>query len=55
MHHNGLREPIDDVSIRLVVNQGNSKATASSSDLLYIEKGSNKYIPIRKRACPTLV
>ena len=51
-HHNGLREPINDVSEILVVNQSNSKATASSSDLLFIEKGSNKYIPTVKRAVP---
>ena len=55
MHCNELREPIVDVSKRLVVNSSNSKATASSSDLLFIEKWSNKYIPIRKRACSTLV
>ncbi len=55
MHCYGLREPIDDVSTRLVVNQSNSKATASSSDLLFIEKGSNKYISIGNRAWSTLV
>jgi hypothetical protein len=51
-HPNGLREPLNDVSKRLVVNKCNSKATASSSDLLFIKKGSNKYIPTVKRAVP---
>ena len=39
MHHTGLREPIDDVNERLVVKQTNSKATESSSDLLFARKG----------------
>ncbi len=45
MHCTGLREPID-VSNRLVVNSSNSKATASSSDLLFIKnKGlTNTYL-----------
>ena len=38
-HHDGLREPIDDVNKRLVVKQTNSKATASISDLLFARKG----------------
>jgi hypothetical protein len=38
-HHNGLREPIDDVNEKLVVKQTNSKATASSSNLLFARKG----------------
>ena len=38
-HHNGLREPIDNVNKRLAVKQTNSKATTSSSDLLFTRKG----------------
>ncbi len=55
IHCNGPRDPIDNVSKRLVVHYSNSKATASSSDLLFIKKGSTKYMPIRKRACSTVV
>ncbi len=52
IHCNGLREPIDYVSNRLVVNQSNSKATASSSDLLFIKnKGlTNTYLSGRGHA-----
>ena len=35
MHHNGLREPRDYASERLVVKQTNSKANASSRNLLF--------------------
>ncbi len=39
-HHNGLKEPINDVNKRLVVKQTNSKATTSSSDLVpFTRKG----------------
>ena len=54
-HHNGLREPIDDVNKRLVVTQTNSKATASSSNLTFARKVSNNYIPTGKRACSMVV
>ena len=38
-HHNGLREPINNVNVRLVVKQTNSKVTTSSSDLPFYIKG----------------
>jgi hypothetical protein len=50
MHHNGLREPRDNASERLVVKYTNSKVTASSSDLLFSGKCVLKYIPTVKRA-----
>ncbi len=50
MHCNGLREPVNDVSNRLVVNLSNSKVTASSSDLLFNKGLTNTYLSGRGHA-----
>jgi len=56
-HLNGLSEPISDVSKRLLVKQKTIRVlldTGLSGDLLFIKKGSQKYIPTVKRAVPQL-
>jgi len=52
-HLTGLHESIDDASKGLLVKQKTIKVlldTGSSGDLLFISKGSQKYIPTIKRA-----
>jgi hypothetical protein len=52
---NGLSKPISDVSERLIVKQKNIRVlldTRLSGDLLFIKKGSQKYIPTVKWAVP---
>jgi hypothetical protein len=54
-HLGGFREPVNDASERLVVKQKTIRVlldTGSSGDLLFIAKGSQKYIPTLKRAVP---
>ncbi len=54
-HHGRLREPSSDASKRLVVKQKTIRVlldTGLSGDLLFIAKGSQKYIPTLKRAVP---
>jgi hypothetical protein len=54
-HHNGLSETISDTSKRLIVKQKTIRVlldTGSSGDLLFLRKGSQKYIPTLKRAVP---
>ncbi len=56
-HINGLREPVSNVSKRLIVKQKTIRVflnTGLSGDLLFIRKGSKKYIPTMKRAVPQL-
>jgi hypothetical protein len=53
--HNGLSESVSDTSERLIVKQKTIRVlldTGSSGDLLFIRKGSQKYIPTMKRAVP---
>jgi hypothetical protein len=53
MHHEGLSEPVSNVSKRLIVKGKTIRVlidTGSSGDLLFIRKGSHKYIPCVKRA-----
>jgi len=52
-HLKGLRESIDDASKGILVKQKTIRVlldTGSSGDLLFIKKGSQKYIPTMKRA-----
>jgi len=52
-HLKGLRESIGDASKGLLVKQKTTRVlldTGSSGDLLFIKKGSQKYIPTMKRA-----
>ena len=52
-HLKGLRESIDDASKGLLVKQKTIRVlldTGLSGDLLFIKKGSQKYIPTMKRA-----
>jgi hypothetical protein len=54
-HLKGLNEPLTDASKRLLVKQKTIRVfldTGSSGDLLFIRKGSQKYIPTMKRAVP---
>ncbi len=51
--HNGLSEIVSNTSERLIVKQKTIRVlldTGSSGDLLFIRKGSQKYIPTLKRA-----
>jgi hypothetical protein len=53
--HDGLSESVSDTSERLIVKQKTIRVlldTGSSGDLLFIRKGSQKYIPTMKRAVP---
>ena len=55
IHHKGLNEPRGNVSKGLIVKKKTIRVlldTGSSSDLLFIRKGSQKYIPCVKRAAP---
>ncbi len=54
-HLNGLSEPVSNVCKRLIVKQKTIRVllnTGSSGDLLFIRKGSQKYISTVKRAVP---
>jgi hypothetical protein len=54
-HLKQLYEPNNDASKRLLVKQKTIRVlldTGSSGDLLFIEKGSQTYIPTTKRAVP---
>jgi hypothetical protein len=54
-HPNELNESISDISERLIVKQKTIRVlldTGSSGDLLFVRKGSQKYIPTLKRAVP---
>ncbi len=54
-HQKGLNEPVNDVSKGLIVKKktiGVLLDTGSSGDLLFIRKGSQKYIPCVKRSAP---
>ncbi len=54
-HLGGFREPSSAASKRLIVKQQTIRVlldTGSSGDLLFIAKGSQKYIPTLKRAVP---
>jgi hypothetical protein len=56
-HLNGLSEPVSNVSKRLIVKQKTIRVlldTGSSGDLLFIKKGSKKYI-LNKEGCSTIV
>ncbi len=56
-HLNGLSKPVSNVSKKLIVKQKTIRVlldTGSRSDLLFIKKGSQKYIPTVKRAVPQL-
>jgi hypothetical protein len=52
---NELNESVSDISKRLLVKQKTIRVlldTGSSGDLLFVRKGSQKYIPTLKRAVP---
>ncbi len=52
---NELNESVSDISKRLIVKQKTIRVlldTGSSGDLLFVRKGSQKYIPTMKRAVP---
>ena len=54
-HHDDFSESISDTSERLIVKQKTIRVllnTGSSGDLLFVRKGSQKYIPTMKRAVP---
>ncbi len=54
-HLGGFREPASDASERLIVKQKTIRVlldTGLSGDLLFIAKGSQRYIPTLKRAVP---
>jgi len=54
-HPNELNESISDISERLIVKKKAIRVlldTGSSGDLLFVRKGSQKYIPTLKRAVP---
>ncbi len=56
-HHDDLSESVSNTSERLIVKQKTIRVlldTGSSSDLLFVRKGSQKYIPTIKRAVPQL-
>ncbi len=53
--HDGLNESVRDTSERLIVKQKTIRVlldTGLSGDLLFIKKGSQKYIPTMKRVVP---
>jgi hypothetical protein len=53
--HDGLSESVSNTSERLIVKQKTIRVlldTGSSGDLLFVRKGSQKYIPTMKRAVP---
>ena len=55
LHHKGLGKPTSDDSEGLIVKQKTIRVlldTGSSGDLLFIRKGSQKYIPCVKRTVP---
>ncbi len=55
LHQKGLNEPINDVSEGLIVKKKTIRVlldTGSSGNLLFIRKGSQKYIPCMKMAAP---
>ncbi len=57
LHQIGLNEPAKDASKGLIVKKKTIRVlldTGSSGDLLFIKKGSQKYIPRTKRAAPQL-
>ncbi len=57
LHQIGLNEPAKDASEGLIVKGNTIRVlldTGSSGDLLFIRKGSQKYIPYTKRAAPQL-
>jgi len=54
-HHDYLSESISDTSERLIIKQKTMWVlldTGSSGDRLFVQKGSQKYIPTMKRAVP---
>ncbi len=54
-HQKETQPPPEDTSERLIVKHKTIRVlldTGSSGDLLFLEKGSNKYIPIVSRAVP---
>jgi hypothetical protein len=54
-HHCGLSKPSSNASKRLIVKEETIRVlldTGSSGDILFIRKGSQKYIPTLKRAVP---
>jgi hypothetical protein len=54
---NELNESISDISERLIVKQKTIRVlldTGLSGDLLFVQKGSQKYMPTLKRAVPQL-
>jgi len=54
-HPNELNESISDISERLIVKQKTIRVlldTGSSGDVLFVQKGSQKYIPTLKRPVP---
>ncbi len=55
LHQIGLDEPTKDASKGLIVKKKTIRVlldTGSSGNLLFIRKGSLKYIPYTKRAAP---
>jgi hypothetical protein len=53
--HNGLSESVSNTSGRLIDKQKTIRVlldTGSSGDLLFVRKGSQKYIPTMKRVVP---
>jgi len=53
--HDDLSESVSNTSERLIVKQKTIRVlldTGSSGDLLFIQKGSQKYIPTMRRAVP---
>ncbi len=54
-HQKGLNEPVNNVSKGIIVKEKTIRVlldTGSSGDFLFIQKGSQKYIPCLKRAAP---
>jgi hypothetical protein len=52
---NGLSKPVSNVTERLIIKQKTIRVlldTGLSGDLIFIKKGSQKYIPTVKRAVP---
>ncbi len=52
---NELNESVSDISERLIVKQKTIRVlldTGSSGDLLFVQEGSQKYIPTLKQAVP---
>ncbi len=55
LHQIGLNEPAKDASEGLIVKKKSIRVlldTGSTGNLLFIRKGSQKYIPCTKRAAP---